>query len=79
MSESKPSAAQCPVSPADLRQQVHEEVDRIADFCESCELRFLGFEKSLKDRLWGLARLLVALFLLTRHRRLQASPHEHPG
>jgi hypothetical protein len=67
------------VSPAALRQQLHEEVDRIADLCETFEGRFFPFEKLLKGRLWVLGRLFVALFLLARHLRRQRSPQDQPG
>jgi Uncharacterised protein family (UPF0236) len=79
MSESNRTVQDCPGSPAAVRQKLHEEVDRLADFCESCDGRFFPFEKQLKDLLWELGRLLVALFLLAWHRRLQRSRPDHPG
>ena len=39
----------CPVAPATLRQQMHEQVDRLADFCESCDGRFFAFVKQLQE------------------------------
>ncbi len=79
MEQSNSAEQDCPVSTATLRQQLHEQVDRIADFCESFDGRFFWFEKELKDRLWSLARLLVALFLLARHGRLQSQERNYPG
>ncbi len=79
MSESNPTGQGYPASPAALRQQLHEEVDRIADLCETFEGRFFAFEKNLKDRLWALGRLSVALFLLARHLRWQRSLQDFPG
>jgi hypothetical protein len=79
MSESNPSSNRCPESSAVLRQQLHEQVDRIADFCQCFDGRFFAFEKNLKDRLWELARLFIALFLLARHLRGQGSRPNHPG
>ena len=79
MSESNPPRQGCPVSPAALRQELHEEVDRIADYCETFDGRFFAFEKKLKDRLWAVGRLLLALFLLARHVRLQRSQQDHLG
>lgn len=79
MNEPTLSQTHCPHSPADLRQQLHEEADRIADYCETCDLRFLAFENQLKPLLWALARLACALFLVMRQQRLQASPQQHPG
>jgi hypothetical protein len=79
MSESNPTGKDCPEALAALRQQLHEAVDRVADFCESFDGRFFPFEKKLHDRLGELGRLLVALFLLARHVRWQRSPQDHPG
>jgi hypothetical protein len=64
----KPS---CPVSCAALRQQLQQQVDKIADWCESCEGRFFAFEVELKTLLWALGRLCISLFLLSRHQRLE--------
>lgn len=79
MRKSNPSDRNCPRSPAALRQQLHEELDRIADFCLNFEGRFDPFEKQLQERLWALGRLLVALFLLARHLRQQQAAQDHPG
>jgi hypothetical protein len=79
MEQSNSASQDCPVSTAALRQQLHEQVDRIADFCESYDDRFFSFEKQLKELLWALGRLFVGLFLLSRHQRLQSQERSYPG
>lgn len=79
MDQSSPKNAACPDSLPTLRQKLHEQVDRIADFCESCDGRFFPFEKKLKEHLWGLGRLCIALFLLARLLRLQSRNQQYPG
>lgn len=64
---------------AALRQQLHEQVDRIADFCEKCNSRFSAFEKELKERLWEVGRLFLALFLLARQQRCDNHERRFPG
>jgi len=79
MDQAKTNAAECPGSTTSLRQQLHQQVDRIADRCESFEGRFFAFEKQLKEWVWGLARLFIALFLLARQQRLQQRNACYPG
>lgn len=79
MQQTISSANNCPESTAALRQQLHEQVDRIADWCENNTSRFFAFEKELKDWVWALGRLFVALFLLARHQRLQNRNQDYPG
>jgi hypothetical protein len=62
-----------------LRQQLHEQVDRIADFCEEYNGRFGTFEKDLKERVWELGRLFIALFLLARQQRCDNPERRFPG
>lgn len=78
MNQSNPSSNACRESAAVLRQQLHAEVERIADWCASFDGRFFTFERTFQERLWGLARLFIGLFLLTRHLRLQ-SRRDYPG
>lgn len=68
-----------PRTPASYRQELHEQVDRLADFCERFDGRYFAFEVELKDCLWGIGRLVVALFLLVRHQRLQERKQNYPG
>jgi hypothetical protein len=68
-----------PASTASFRQELHDQVDRLADFCESFDGRYLAYEIQLKDRIWALGRLAIALFLLARHLRLQNRKLDYPG
>ena len=79
MSEGNPARSDCPVSTATLRQRLHDQVDRSADFCETFDGRFLPFEKKLKDHLWEVGKLFIAVFMLARHRRLQDQAPDYPG
>jgi hypothetical protein len=72
----KPS---CPACCAALRQQLHQQVDEIADYCESFAGRFFAFEVELKTLLWALGRLFISLFLLSRHQRLEKQPANYAG
>lgn len=69
----------CPASCATLRQQLHQQVDKIADRCESCDGRFFAFEVELKTLLWALGRLCISLFLLSRHQRLEKQQANYEG
>src|ERR1700680_3449812 len=79
MVENKRNTPDCPVATTALRQQLHEQVDQIADFCENCDGRFFTFEKKLQPLVWGVGRLLIALFLLARHQRLQSQQQSYAG
>jgi Uncharacterised protein family (UPF0236) len=68
-----------PGSTARLRQQLHDQVECLADWCENYDGRFLAFEKQLKELVWALGRLFVALFLMARHQRLQSRGQDYPG
>jgi len=72
----KPS---CPACCAALRQQLHQQVDEIADYCEGCDGHFFAFEVKLKTLLWALARLFIGLFLLSRHQRLEQQHQSYAG
>jgi hypothetical protein len=79
MIENKNTTPACPVSTTILRQQLHEQVNEIADFCESYDGRFVAFESKLQVLVWVLGRLFIALFLRARHERLQSQNHDYPG
>jgi hypothetical protein len=59
-----------------LRQQLQEQVEQLADWCERFDGRFFAFETKLQELVWGLGRPATALFLLARQQRLptQDSP-----
>jgi hypothetical protein len=79
MDQTNATAAQCPESTADLRRQLHEQVDQIAGWCETCDGRFLSFEQQLKNSVWSLARLFISVFLLARHQRVRQENTQYPG
>jgi hypothetical protein len=79
MDQSNPINPFCPVATATLRQELHDQLDRIADYCESYDGRFLPFVKGLQEQLCPLGRLFITLFLLARHLRLQAQQRDYPG
>jgi hypothetical protein len=69
--QTTPHPGDCPPPVALLRQQAHQRLDELLDFCSDEQPRaFLAFEKALLGRLFGLGQLLVGLFLLARHQRL---------
>ena len=67
---SEPSC--CPSSVEDLRRQLHERLDQLIDIVltQCNHTCFLDFEKRLLALLASLGQLLVQLFLLVRHQRL---------
>lgn len=67
------------VSTAVRREQLHKLVDCIADYCECFDGSFFAFEKKLRKHVWMLARLLIGLFLLAVHERLQREDNRYPG
>ena len=77
--QSKDAVPPCPESHTDLRRQLHQQVDQIADWCEICKSRFFSFEKQLLGQVWLLGRLFIALFLLMRQQQLHARPQKYPG
>ena len=73
--------AACPPGVADLRQQAHQRLDSLLDFCLADEPSrcFLAFEKALLGLLLSLGPLLVQLFLQRRHERLDLTPWRRRG
>lgn len=67
-----PQPSCCPSSVADLRCQAHQRLDQLIDFVltQADSLCLLDFEKRLLALLASLGQLLVQLFLLVRHQRL---------
>jgi len=70
------TGATCPASPDDLRRQLHQRLDRAIDACldEHPNSSFLQVEAALRDHLAALGVLLLQLFLLRRHQRLDLQP-----
>jgi hypothetical protein len=77
MNQSSSARSNCPVSTQTVRQEIHQRVDQVADWCEKCDTRFFSFEMKLKDAVWELGRLFIGLFLLARHQRAQQQAY--PG
>jgi hypothetical protein len=79
MSELTANRSSRPGSADARRRQLHDLLDRIIDFCESFDGSFLTFEKKLRKHVWVVARLLIGLFLLAAHQRLEKQKREYPG
>jgi hypothetical protein len=62
----------CPAALDELRRQLHERLDQAIDACQNNHLQtsFFDFEKALLPHLSALGLLLIQLFLLVRHQRL---------
>jgi len=63
---------ECPPALDELRRQLHQRLDQDIDACQHDhpQASFLDFEKALLPRLSALGLLLMQLFLLARHQRL---------
>lgn len=72
---------ECPPALDDLRQQLHQRLDQAIDACQQDHLQvsFLDFEKALLPHLSALGLLLMQLFLLVRHRRLDLTACDPEG
>jgi hypothetical protein len=70
-----PPPAICPPTVEELRQQLHDQLDTIMDWCLSAATTtsFLEFEKTLWDILRSMGCLLMQLFLRAGHDRLDLS------
>src|ERR1700680_1238473 len=66
----------CPPSFDDLPPQLHQRLDQAIDACQNNHTQacFLDFEKALLPHLAALGRLLLQLFLLLRHQRIDLTP-----
>jgi hypothetical protein len=62
----------CPPSRDELRQELHQRLDQAIDACQNDhhQASFLHFETALLPHLSALGLLLMQLFLLVRHQRL---------
>jgi hypothetical protein len=71
----------CPASLDDLRAQLHRRLDQAIDACQNGHghCSFLDFEKALLAHLRALGLLLMQLFLLVRHQRLDLAPWRERG
>ena len=71
----------CPPAPEELRRQLHQRLDQVMDACQNDHLHdsFFTFEKALLSQLFSLGLLLMQLFLLVRHRRLDLTACDPEG
>jgi hypothetical protein len=74
------STRPCPPTLDQLRRQLHQRLDQALDACPNDypQASFLDFEKALLAHLSALGLLLIHLFLLVRHQRLDRAacdPH----
>ena len=71
----------CPPSLDELRQQLHQRLDQAIDAClnDYPQTSFLTFEKALLPHLSALGLLLMQLFLLIRHQRLDLTACDPEG
>jgi hypothetical protein len=71
----------CPPALDELHRRLHQRLDEAIDACqhEQGPASFLDFEKALLAHLAALGQLLVQLFLLVRHQRLDLAPWGQRG
>ncbi len=71
----------CPPTREDLRRQLHQRLDQLCDSCQHDYLQtsFFDFEKALLTQLSSLGLLLLQLFLLVRHQRLDLAACDPQG
>lgn len=71
----------CPPTVDDLRRLLHDRLDLVIDACLANHLQssFLTFEKALLPHLSALGLLLIRLFLLLRHQRLDLAAAGQQG
>jgi hypothetical protein len=70
-SQATVSAPDCPAALQELRQQARQYLEELLEFCTAQQPRsYLEFEKALLVRLFALGVILVRLFLLAQHQRL---------
>jgi hypothetical protein len=74
-------ARACPPEGDELRRQLHQRLDQAIDACQQDYLQasFFDFEKALLLQLYALGLLLMRLFLLVRHQRLDLTAHNPQG
>jgi hypothetical protein len=75
----KRSMACCPATRQALEAQARQELEKVLSFCQQNEQSLREFERCLFPLLACLARLLVRLFLTSRHERLDLTPYLQDG
>jgi Uncharacterised protein family (UPF0236) len=69
----------CPDAVAMRKDEIRRNVEELLDFCETDPQSFFDFEKRLLVLMMALGRLLIGLFLLARHNRLDVEPFLREG
>jgi len=71
----------CPPALDELRRQLHQRLEQAIDACQQGrpQASFLDFEKALLPHLSALGLLLMQLFLLVRHQRLDRTACDPEG
>jgi hypothetical protein len=77
--QSKRSRGSRPSTVAAARANAQAAFDKVADFCQTCDQPFSGFEKRLPVRLAVLAVCLIRLFLIARWQRFDINPYLQDG
>jgi hypothetical protein len=75
----KQAAVPCPVTSEQLVAEARQRFEQILSFCLQREYPFAKFEKCLFALLAVLGRLLVRLYVTTRHERLDIEPYLQDG
>jgi hypothetical protein len=77
--QGKRPAAACPVTVASTKAEVRQTVEELLEFCATSDASFRRFEKRLLVLMMALGRLLIQLYLIARHRRLDLDPYLKDG
>jgi hypothetical protein len=77
--QDKPATTGCPERIASLKAEVQQSVEELLKFTETSDESFADFEKRLRVVMMTLGQLLVQVFLLRRHERLDLQPFLEDG
>lgn len=72
----------CPPSSADVKSLLQKSVDAAAAYCEAAvpkDASFFQFEKSIAVYVMTIGRLLIQLYLVSRHAQLNLEPYLKDG
>src|SRR5262249_27355244 len=79
MNQLTPAAAPCPGTADALVTEARQRLEQMLTFCRERDYAFAKFEKCLFALLAVLGRLLVRLYLASRHERLDLEPYLQDG
>ena len=77
--QDKPPTLGCPERLASLKGEVQQSVEELLKFSETSDESFAGFEKRLRVVMMTLGKVLIQVFLLRRHERLDLQPFLEDG